>query len=540
MRAKAPNIGDSVPTYHKIDQDNAEIINDLTTHNFSSGSQLKKIFDMSYAIDQGQTKNGLVMNYGDSLLGSKFKHLNTTISNIFSTGTRMTSAWCSFSVQSGSVDSVANAFDYWVCDTQVENLTDGTVVNMKQGGGNPDKATVYKVIYFKEPGAGSLTVTVGGDAPVVLDANGSKVLNIHTINRAESSDVVTIESTGNVKVVGVLAYNSTTNNARTADVGRGGMAIGDSLEHQFAVDSFKTFISDVAPFLFTFEMKEDGDTELETAYPHYLRVLSDCFDMQQYSDKLFISIAPTTTGDHSDQAVTLKELCDERGYTFYNANAIIPTYAEMSGRGWQGDGIHPAQVYHSFIASLMCRDLGIGFDRYQSSAQVSNSRLQPTQLESGSRVTTSNPDRDMVFETTDSGYDWKVEVERQLSVVDKGGNVRWRVTNNASAFPNVAPSKLLFDSPSATVGFNGVGVTNGVKEFRTKDSDGFGGSLIVNTGVRFTGGTLAELKAHYSGISSLVGLTHYASDARSDGGGCLVYASGGSNSWRRVSDDVVV
>lgn len=205
---------------------------------------------------------------------------------------------------------------------------------------------------------------------------GTGELGVLTITKSLASHNLTIVClTGSVKIVGAGFLVSTMSGLVAVGVGRRGVDLSNALTPQ-AVANLKTFLTDVQPTVFTYEMREPDNLML----PALLTTLFDAIADSSAPD--IIGFGSPWDGRANmasfvaDQNTLLKTAVEAHGGLYWDGNDIIPDWDTINALGWGEDPVHPAQGLSKFYVPLIMRDLGIsGLYGAQSSSDVNAARV---------------------------------------------------------------------------------------------------------------------------------------------------------------------
>lgn len=165
-------------------------------------------------------------------------------------------------IASGSANLISNAYQYGHAG-QYYDLVVGADVSWGTGGA-VFPWTKAKIYYIKEPGAGTLTVFANGvnvaTANAADAAIGLGVVTVSNANPAATSpsgtSLRTTTAGGGVKVLYVVASNTTVNGVWHFDATLGGLSLNQAMQHASGQAITQAMIADFAPDVLWYEMKE--------------------------------------------------------------------------------------------------------------------------------------------------------------------------------------------------------------------------------------------------------------------------------------------
>ena len=489
-----------------------------------------RIFDKALKSYAGTPQQIKVCIIGDSLASRKHQVLIPALQrmlrikpvNISSSFSNVDRTRCNRTVLSGTY-ATGSDYSLWITG-QYNTLTSSSDVKMVIGGADPTFASI-KVWYFREAGAGTFDVLVDGASVQTVDADGAAGLQFYEYSQTQSKkEVRLVGSTGDVKIAGVTRHLAS-DDVEVYSVSMGGLSLANGVAYSSALENLGAMLAETDPDIITYEMDDRG-SEWETA----VETLSDTLDTHAANSmKLFIASTPAAENEQIAQLGYLQKLCFDRGYTLFDGNTPVAPYSKLVALGWEGDGIHPNLACQQYLGGLLVAQIGLDTTVYGSSSKPIVSS-EPSRIAYLSRI--EGPGESYLEFYTDNsfGLDWELRFPRALSFTDLEGNKVARFSDNHTVRPNFIPKLCGFQDSALEMDASSTGQL-ALKD--TTHASGYSKLLIdaLKIKSRYTVATLPSSGAGSEGDQI------YATDARSDGGGCFLYSDG--ENWRRLSDDVI-
>lgn len=490
-----------------------------------------------------------IIPFGDSLAFAKIQQVSSFIDRRFG-GTSTTAINTAGNVAgtvvsnggdlaitySGTVTSITGDYSRWF--TGLTSLfTSGSSASLIKSGVDPTFSRI-RVFYIKEPGAGTLSLSVGGS--VVASANANSLTQdcgvIEYTKTYGKSACLLSASSGDVRVVFAHVDNMATLPGVDlyTSFATGGLSLANSMSYLSARNNLSFVLSVINPDLITFEMDDDfGDSSAnDAAFSLFKSVIDSSIPV---ADKLFIGSTPRASNDALKirSGNYLRSVCAKEGadYLFFDSYRIMGSHADMNAIFGSDDGTHPTASAQAFASESLIGFLSLNSFNLGKIPSPINSPQEPSILGWNTRfmlARTSDRGSDLSIETDNSfGFDWSVIYPRTLSFKARGAygtssSVVWQFSSNVSVNPNVMPLSLDFISPGnvrklATSTSSGLEFT----QFKKTDNQG-GGFMHMQLGLIRSSFTRAELLA--INANSVLGSIAFCSDCT--GGAQLVYARG--------------
>lgn len=171
-------------------------------------------------------------------------------------------------ISAGTATLTSSAYAYGF-GGQYYALASGSDVTWGNGGA-AFPFSVGKVYYVKEPGAGTLSVSVNGGAATTANASagsiGLGVMNITSsdvFHTGAGSSIEMTTSGGAVKILYVMCWRTDVNGVAHINMTVGGLSLNDALSTATGQAILGGIIADFAPDVLWFEMKENFDYAVE-------------------------------------------------------------------------------------------------------------------------------------------------------------------------------------------------------------------------------------------------------------------------------------
>jgi hypothetical protein len=298
-------------------------------------------------------------------------------------------------INSSSGTVLASSSDFISTPTGTyENLSSGGCVVYGNGGGYVS-ATKLSLLYIKEPGAGTLTLSTNLNGagfvtgPSVNASNGSRVggvLSTTTSNGVTGPWTIQACATGGpVKVYGPGFENLAVNGVITVPMNFGGIALSDMNFPSTAITA--PWFAAINPDLVTFEMKENGalNPVVTTRLQDLNTFVANWQTANPLADFLLIGTSPSLLNNPIQIAdnQTLASVAQANNQVFWDGYSPSLNYATEVALGWITDTSSPHQTAlgQKAESNLLWSQLGFGalLDA-TSTNNVSNAAIQTTQL----------------------------------------------------------------------------------------------------------------------------------------------------------------
>lgn len=489
----------------------------------------------------------VVFPFGDSMAGQKMKYLGGALGRTLIGGNEDdvpadTTVTYRYRLAGGACSTVGagitnNSSDYQhSASGQSITIQAGTTANFQVAGINPT-FTNLKIYYYKEPGAGSFVVNVGGtDITTINAANeGDTVLGVYKFTQALGQKTISIRAVNSpVNFYEVHYLDTTKSGIDLYNCSQAGIALNDMMKYNAARRALLTYLADGDIDFMTYEMKEGLNYADGTTYIQQLNQLSDILDeAMPHGAKVFIGSTPIS-GDNTSQKAqndTLFKVATQRSYIYWDGYGPVKDFATMEALNWQGDGTHPAPRCQAYLASLLYEDLGIDNTVFGNTPRAVNDRAGVSHL--GPNTTIGEAaDRQISFNTDDVfGQDWDIRSPRSLRFTDSDGStIIAQFSSNTAVHPNVLPAWNRLGSPTA-VQEAGYTTAGGVPAYRFINGSVPDSNMLILSGAIRPGNYLT---ANLPQANVTKGALAYVRDA--SGGARLMWGRGNSNSdWQPVT-----
>ena len=439
------------------------------------------------------------------------------------------------------VTTLSGKYDYWPTGG-VFSIAAGGYSNWVAAGASP-LFTDVSVYYVREPGAGSISLTVGGSVVATANADNASVgLGVLTWTQAAGiASVRTDVTTSPVKVLLVHSRNSTVSGVDLyLSMSRSGLLLGSATSSAQGRALWQATLSNIAPDLITFEMDDEfGDGGYNDAAWAYFKSILET--SSPYADKLIIGSTPRSADDASKirAGKYLRVQCagSDASWLFFDSHALMGTYTEMTAIFGADDGTHPAVPAQGFAATMLLSSLGIDAPFLGRAPLAVNNRAVASTMARGSSFG-NGPTQELKFDTDGTfGLDWSAYYPRTFTFRKTDGSLVAQFSANTGTFPNVIPAtyKIGTEADAKSVSVTTAG---GTSWWSANDTGNSSGRLNLHAGLIKAGPyTRAQLLALPA--NSLVGAIAFCSDAT--GGAGLVWARGGSlTDWVTVDGNAAI
>jgi hypothetical protein len=431
-------------------------------------------------------------------------------------------------------------YQYWPTGL-VSLFADGGSATWIRSGSSPTFTDV-KVYYIKEPSAGTLNLSVGGNVVATVSA-AADVTGLGVLSYTQAvgtSAVLTTVSGGPVRIVLVHTRNTTVSGLDLYQtMNRGGLLLADATASAQGRSIWQQALTDINADLITFEMDDDfGDSGAADAS---LALLVGIIDASSpYADKLFIGSTPRALNDNLKMRSSqyLKEFCGAQNasYLFFDSYYLMGTYAEMDAIFGTDDGTHPTAAAQAYAAEILWEFLGLnGFNLGMTSRAV-NDRGTPSRMARGTTIG-DRPGREIsITADASTGSDFAINLTRSLAVVRTDGTILHRVSGQVGVISNVLPMTTDFGT-AGDVRKRNVVTSSGVEVTQLVKTDNPSGMQHMRMGLIFNSFTRAQLLA--ISASSNIGALAFCSDCT--GGAQWVFAKGSSaTDWVTVDGKTAI
>lgn len=514
----------------------------------------RKTFSKLFAAASSISQLRLVI-LGDSLAGAKMLQLNASLDRrmggVNMSGVNSTGTGSGDGTPTGGYDLTLSAgtlvtaetlkYQYWPTG-QVSLFADGGSATWIRNGSSPTFTDV-SVYYVKEPGAGTLNLSVAGSVVgTVAAADAAIGLGVlsYTQGSAAASAVLTAAVGGPVRILFVHTRNSTVSGLDLYQtMNRGGLLLADATSVASGRAIWQATLANIGPDLITFEMDDDfGDSGAADAS---LALLVGIIDASSpYADKLFIGSTPRSLNDNLKMRSSqyLKEFCASKNasYLFFDSYYLMGSYADMDAIFGTDDGTHPTAAAQAYAAEILWEFLGLnGFNLGMTSRAV-NDRGTPSRMARGTTIG-DRPGREIsITADASSGSDFAINLTRSLAVVRTDGTILHRVSGQVSVISNVLPMTTDFGT-AGDVRKRSVVTSNGIEVTQLVKTDNPSGMQHMRMGLIFNSFTRTQLLA--ISAASNTGALAFCSDCT--GGAQWVFAKGpAATDWVTVNGQTAI
>lgn len=497
-----------------------------------------------------------VINLGDSLAGAKWNQFkaaldrkmggsSSAVVNTAGNGSGAGVGSAGFDLALGSLSSVVaetGQYSYWLTGSILTFSSGGSAVGTI-GGSNPTFTTV-KVYYFKEVGAGTINLVVGGSTVASASANAAAALGVLSYTQAAAQASVSINASGGtVRVAFAHCVNSGNRGVDSYDAfSIGGLLMSTGLGQAQARTNLQTALADIAPDLVTFEADDDfGDSSTNDAAFSSLCTVLDAACPN--ADKLVIGSTPRASNDAGKLAASNylrgQVALRDASYLFFDSYYLLGSYSQMVAIFGADDGVHPNAAAQGYAADVLWASLGLGGMNLGYVPRAVNDIGTASKFAKASRF--YGPGSNYLELTTDAsfGVDWDLNIPRTLTVkkVADGSFGGWQFSVNTAVNPHVLPLAADFNTAGNVRKWD-VSTSTGLEftRFRKTDNPG-GGRMHVELGLIRGGFTRAELLA--ISANTVLGSLAFCTDCT--GGAQWVYArGGGAGDWVTVDGQAAI
>jgi hypothetical protein len=334
----------------------------------------------------------------------------------------------------GTITDATTDFDAWFSGVTTRFATNSSRT-YGIGGVSAywDIAKVYYVTGPSSPDGGTFKIQVDGvDDSTYSDvstSNPTVSMGIATITKGSVAQrsLAVVNLTGAHRIIGVAFFNSSQGGLIYSGIAQGGIALPSAIGQATARANLATFLTDFAPDVISFEMKENSNYGGGDTYAARLDTLFDLIAAATPTTTVIgIGSTPLASGDADQvaQNATLKAACADHGFIYWDGYAPVKDYATLNALGWAGDGIHVDDKASAFLAGLMARDLGL-FEHTGLAARSSNIDVNNARFHTAFNIGDIRQDGAVIsngqLSPTGSGFDVDLKLRRSLYVYDQAG-----------------------------------------------------------------------------------------------------------------------
>lgn len=333
----------------------------------------------------------------------------------------------------GSTHQNVAETQYWFNGTWYEINGTGSLTFTYAGGRIP--ATILKVYYIQEPGAGTFQVQVDNGSGFanegsVVDCNGTLAGKVISIPKAQGQYSIRINQvSGNVKVIMTAGINRPTNRDAVMlwRMGVGGLQWTNANATSKAITS--PIFADMGIDLAMIQIKEDGDV-----YPD-LKGWLDAFRLASpNTDWCLNGSGPETSNDFVNRATNraMKKIALEDTLFYFDGYRPLISMARVDSLNWEGDGVHLDNATGHYLASMLWRVIGIE-DYYAIGRKLGVDKNGNLKMLNSRAIgfETNNNDGTIAAYIDANFTDFRVRTSRWFNISNIGGTIQSYYDPNA-------------------------------------------------------------------------------------------------------------
>ncbi len=285
-----------------------------------------------------------------------------------------------------SGEAETGMYDYWFTGNTIR-LDDGGSSLFIMTGVNPT-CEVVEVYYVKEPGSGSISLSIDSVVVATEDADDTIGMGKISWTKTLAQEEVKLSVTGgSVRILFVQATTPSVSGVNFYNrFMTGGLALSDPMGSSQCVDIVSSVLADIDPDLITFEF-DDTDSDITTGFVTLKSILET---ETPYADKLLISSNPRSTlseiKGNSDVYLRTQAAISNKSWLTFDAYNSVGSYEEMTAIFGVNDGVHPNVAAHAFWASALWNRLGLNSDLMGFSTRAVLDASVPSRLGDGTVV----------------------------------------------------------------------------------------------------------------------------------------------------------
>jgi hypothetical protein len=358
----------------------------------------KKLFNGS-SLSGGIVTNGAnlvrVTTFGDSVGTSKTIFIIQRLQQATQNGGSMFNTRTA-TLGASNVDNVADTTN-WINGSWDVVPSGGRMEYALSGGGV--YATKLYLFYRKKSGDGTFKVQTHNGSVWADEAsytnvdanNATTTVGVITLTKASTSawKIAAVGLTGSVIIIGAAWADEGATGVAWYDFSAGGLELALSQSGGVAtpVNIVNGVLTALAPDMGMMEWKDNS--AFPAAFTSFMANYKA--NVSTTTDWVFVGTSPRA--DATTQALedandnVMKAYADANGHFFFSSRSLL-TYAQMVALGWQGDGIHPAEAYHAYVAAVLWAQLGFDNASFLGTTKelsTTNGRVKTT-LTFGARV----------------------------------------------------------------------------------------------------------------------------------------------------------
>jgi hypothetical protein len=299
------------------------------------------------------------LTFGDSYAQKVYLQIAPTLSRIFGgfAGTYFGGSYFGVTNNADTGTVTGNTADValWPSGLTYTLATAGASRTFGIGGGSITCDTI-RVVHANTGGTFKIQVDgVDNTTPTVTNDN---TVTVTTITVAHAAHTVTVvQLTGTPKIIGVGFEDTTISGLVTINVAQGDLDLSTITAQAWT--NFATFLAAVTPDMLTLEAKESSSTFPTSLTSLFAATATAAPNMDVIGIGSPAMAVSAADADQLIQNSQLKTACTTSGYTFYDTNPVLGSYATLVALGWQGDGTHVDVKADRYRGMLMLRDLGL-------------------------------------------------------------------------------------------------------------------------------------------------------------------------------------
>jgi len=428
-----------------------------------------------------------VIMFGDSLgtakmqqvlasLSRKFGVPNTAITNTAGNlaGIGSLAGGNNLGIASSSGLSSVTGFQYGFTGVATQIDAGGNAV-YNLAGVNPTFSK-FRVGYFRSPGAGTFTVSIGGVAQTPVNAAGAFGWQFVEYSQASAQASISISVATGPVVFNLLAVeNDAIGGPYRYNLTLGGLSIADAMSDPTSAALITQMLTAIGADLVSFEM----DDEIGTEAPRTAAYLSWANAVQAgapWADKIIIGGTPQSVGTDAvkkTQSAYLNADVASRdaSWMFYDGYSAIASEAAITNIFGAYDGKHPPASLQAFEADQMMTGLGLNTFNLGYTPRAICDPGTPSRL---ARTNYFGTGLNLQFFLDSNEYQGYFRTNFSFGIANaSGSNCKFQISYNGS-WPSILPDQFNLGSASSTYKFDHTTAT-GKRVYEWKDTAASGG-----------------------------------------------------------------
>ena len=357
--------------------------------------------------------------FGDSMAGTKTKFLLPHFAQMIGqTGAVGTGNYNGVTNNGGGV--VGSEQNYNVYPFSYTTIQQGNFLEVGYAGVNAN-ANTYKVYYINN--GARITIKLDGvdvsgySSFQTTNNNTVGVISITTTLAAHQFQI--FASVGTVKVVSVGLWDSTKSGVIPIYINEGGndMSSWINSPSDLAINNLFTILVDLNPNVFSYEMKEDI-TNLQGRISKLFGKIQQVIPNTEVLIFLTTPIQNDEFQTQKKQNIILSNEAKIRGYSIFDCFQKVKSYSALMSLNWQGDGIHPHEQCHKYLADEFLKDFNL-YSLFGATGKKSYS-------EQVNAIDVNLYNIGGIKADTQYGYDIKLRSKRWIQLTDLAGTEKLR------------------------------------------------------------------------------------------------------------------